>query len=291
MSLGKRPGHLSTTGFVFYLWGCQGGGTPGPGRQFSSRQFIITTGTAGPALIPGSLANGATYAGGGLVPGSWAQVKGTGLSPVSRTWGSADFQGLGNSLPTSLNGVSVQVNGLPAAVYFVDPGQISFQVPNGVSGTASVQVIDNRQTSNTTTAPAAASSPGIFPVIVNGTNYPAGVFLDGEYVGGPAVNPAFRKAKSGDTIQLFAPAGVLPTLQLVNGGGGHHRDNHRSCLLRGVSCGGRVSDQLHGTANLRRCLSDFDRRERSGLAEKHQYESTGAVGDSDSELVETRPPI
>jgi hypothetical protein len=26
---------------VFYLWGCQGDGTPPPGRQFSSRAFTI----------------------------------------------------------------------------------------------------------------------------------------------------------------------------------------------------------------------------------------------------------
>jgi uncharacterized protein (TIGR03437 family) len=223
MSLGKKPGHLSTSGYVFYLWGCQGEGTPGPGRQFSSRQFTITTGAAGPALTAGSLANGATYASGGLVPGSWAQVKGTGLSPVSRTWGPADFQGLGNKLPTALNGVSVTVNNLPAAVYFIDPGQVNFQVPNGVSGTASVQVINNGQTSNTITATAAASSPGISPVVLNGTNYPAGVFLDGKYVGDPAANAAFRKAKPGDVIQLYAtglvstPAGVLATLQGVSG--------------------------------------------------------------------------
>jgi len=31
MSLGKRPTRLSTSGYVFYLWGCQGGGTPAPG--------------------------------------------------------------------------------------------------------------------------------------------------------------------------------------------------------------------------------------------------------------------
>ena len=88
MSPGKKPARLSTSGYVFYLWGCQVAGTPSPGRQFSARQFTITTGPAAPALAPGSLANGATYASGGLVPGSWAQVKGTGLSPVSRIWGS-----------------------------------------------------------------------------------------------------------------------------------------------------------------------------------------------------------
>jgi arylsulfatase A-like enzyme len=41
MSLGNKPGHLSTDGYVFYMWGCQGGGAPG-GRQYSSREFTIT---------------------------------------------------------------------------------------------------------------------------------------------------------------------------------------------------------------------------------------------------------
>lgn len=40
MSLSTEPGHLSTSGYVFYLWGCQQGG---PGRQFSSRRFTIRT--------------------------------------------------------------------------------------------------------------------------------------------------------------------------------------------------------------------------------------------------------
>jgi hypothetical protein len=42
MSMGKKAGHLSTSGgYVFYLWGCQTAGTPPPGRQFSSRAFTI----------------------------------------------------------------------------------------------------------------------------------------------------------------------------------------------------------------------------------------------------------
>jgi len=41
MSLDKSAGHLSLNGYVFYLYGCQGGGTPG-GRQMSSRTFTIT---------------------------------------------------------------------------------------------------------------------------------------------------------------------------------------------------------------------------------------------------------
>ena len=44
MSLGSKVGDLSTSGYVFYLWGCLGGSPTGeaPQRQFSSRAFTIT---------------------------------------------------------------------------------------------------------------------------------------------------------------------------------------------------------------------------------------------------------
>ena len=47
-------------------------------------------GLLGPApVLNGAPANGATYVTGGLVSGSWAQVKGTNLSDVSRIWQAA----------------------------------------------------------------------------------------------------------------------------------------------------------------------------------------------------------
>ncbi|MDQ2946513.1 MAG: hypothetical protein M3Y27_11310, partial [Acidobacteriota bacterium] len=190
MSPGAPAGHTKLSGMIFYHNGCDTGK-----RLFMSRTFTITTGPAMPALNTGSLANGATYLSGGLVPGSWAQVKGTALSGVTRTWGDADFVGVGNKLPTNLSGVQVNVNNLPAAVYYIDAGQVSFQVPAGISGTASVQVVNNGLASNTVTAGAATNAPGIFPIIVNGTNYPAAVFVDGKYAGDPGIGPAFRKAK------------------------------------------------------------------------------------------------
>ena len=122
-----------------------------------------------------------------------------------------------------MKGTSVTVNGLPAAVYYVDPSQVNFQVPAGVAGTASVQVTVNSVAGNSVTASSAASSPGIFPVIVNGINYAGGVFTDGKYIGAPSIGSAFRNAVPGDQIQLFAtglavtPAGVLVTQQGVSG--------------------------------------------------------------------------
>ncbi len=179
--------------------------------------------TAAPALQPGSLANGATYVAGGLVPGSWAQVKGTNLSTTTRIWAASDFTGLGNSLPTNLSGVQVNVNNQAAAVYYISPTQVSFQVPAGITGTATVEVITNGVVSNSVTAAAATNSPGIFPVILGGTNYAAAVFLDGKIAADPSNGPAFRNAVPGDTVQLFAtglvpsPAGTLVSTTLLSG--------------------------------------------------------------------------
>jgi uncharacterized protein (TIGR03437 family) len=186
--------------------------------------LLNLTASTAPLLTSGSVANGATYAAGGLVPGSWAQVKGSNLATVSNyVWQSLDFAGLGNNLPTNLKGTSVTVNNIPAALYYVDPAQINFQVPSGVSGTANVQVTVNGVVSNTATGASSASSPGIFPVIVSGVNYAGGVFADGHYIGSPSISSAFRNAVPGDKIQLFAtgltvaPAGVLVTEQGVSG--------------------------------------------------------------------------
>lgn len=177
-----------------------------------------------PALGSGTLANGATYVAGGLVPGSWAQVKGTSITRTNRIWTDADFANLGSSLPTTLSGVSVTVNGTPAAVYYISPNQVSFQVPSGISGTASVRVTRSGVESNATTGTAAASSPGIFPLIFGGKNFPAGRFTDGRFTGDPATGgSAYRKAVAGESIELYAtglqvvPAGSLVTNTPISG--------------------------------------------------------------------------
>ena len=176
--------------------------------NIATLQSLQLLGTA-PALTSAPQ-NGATYLTGGLVPGSWAQVKGTNLSDKSRIWAAADFANLGNALPTDLSGVQVLVNGTAAELYFISPTQISFQVPSGISGAASVQVTRDGLVSNAVSAPAVSSAPGIFPIIVNGTNYAAAVFTDGKIAGDPSVSSAFRNAKPGDAISLFA-TGLAPS--------------------------------------------------------------------------------
>jgi uncharacterized protein (TIGR03437 family) len=186
----------------------------------------------GPRITLGlrSPAHGATYIANSLAVGSWAQVQGTNLSSVTRIWNGDDFAGLGNQLPTKLNGVEVKVNGLSAAVYYISPTQVTFQLPSGLgdglaagsgvtTGTAHIQVIRDGLASNVAPATIFSSSPGIFPIIANGKNYPAGVFLDGRFTGDPAISLAFRKARPGDIIQVYvtglarSPSGVQTASQ------------------------------------------------------------------------------
>ena len=156
-------------------------------------------------------------------PRPWALVKGTNLSGVTRNWLGADFAGLGNKLPTSLSGVQVLMNGTAAAVCYISPTQISFQVPAGISGTANIQVIRDGISSNSLSAQAVSSAPGIFPIVIGGTNYAAAVFLDGKIAADPSNGPEFRRAVPGDVVQPFAtglapsPAGTMVSTTLLNG--------------------------------------------------------------------------
>ena len=184
-------------------------------EDFSWRPRAATTGLS-PVLLPGSVANGASFEA-RVVPGSWAQVKGTNLAPVTRIWQPSDF-GNATGLPTTLSGIQVKVNNLPAPVYFISPSQISFQVPQGVSGVINVQVIRDGIPSNVIPGSAAASAPGLFGYAAGTKTYAAAVFANSStVVGDPSVSGnTVRKARPGDRIALYAtgltasPSGVVP---------------------------------------------------------------------------------
>jgi uncharacterized protein (TIGR03437 family) len=156
-----------------------------------------------------------------IVAGSWVTIQGANLSGTTRTWGDADFHD--NTLPTDLSGVSVKMNGLPAAVYYISPTQLNVQAPANISGSVSVQVTYNGATSNTATATVVNSAPALFSYSAGGKTYPAAVYLNSQIVGDPAVaGTAVSKAHAGDRILLFgtglvpSPAGLIITSAIVS---------------------------------------------------------------------------
>jgi uncharacterized protein (TIGR03437 family) len=132
-----------------------------PGRLVLS--VILLTFLAVPAVFAQStsisVVNAASY-GRTIAPDSLATIFGANLA---QTTASATLDPNGQ-LPTELASTTVEINGAPAPLVYVSPGQINLLVPSGLSvGTADVLV--RSTTSGSTkggTALVVAAAPGIF---------------------------------------------------------------------------------------------------------------------------------
>jgi uncharacterized protein (TIGR03437 family) len=120
-------------------------------------------------------------------------------------------------LPTSLDGVSVSINGKPAAVYYVSPNQINVQAPtDDATGSVQVTVTNANGTSDPVTTNLSTYLPGFF---LFPRNYVAAVHADGSFVGPPGLFDAAptTAAKPGESISLFG-TGFGPTNPRVAAG-------------------------------------------------------------------------
>jgi uncharacterized protein (TIGR03437 family) len=148
--------------------------------------------------------------------GSWVSIYGTGLAATTRNWQSSDFSG--NNLPTTLDGVSVQIDGKEAAISYVSPGQLNVQAPTDTAtGTVQVQVNNSLGTA-TGTATLQNYSPAFFTFQ---TKYAAAVHnSDGVYVapaGSFGSAATSRPAQPGEWLQIYA-TGLGPTTPAVPAG-------------------------------------------------------------------------
>ena len=149
--------------------------------------------------------NGASFAN-GIAANSWVTIKGFNLSKKTRIWTGADFNN--DNLPTSLDNVRVNINGLPAYVYYISSTQLNVLAPAGIStGSMNVEVIVNGESSGIVTVNSASISPALFTFDAEDHRYAAAVLQDGTYVGKPGLFGAAlttRPAKPGEFVLLFA---------------------------------------------------------------------------------------
>jgi uncharacterized protein (TIGR03437 family) len=81
-------------------------------------------------------------------------------------------------LPTSLGGVTVLVDGVPASLFFVSPTQINYALPEGTSpGTASVVVLNGSGVVTQGLLAVSDIAPSLFTADASGTGAPAGNLL------------------------------------------------------------------------------------------------------------------
>ena len=89
-----------------------------------------------------------------FVPGEFIAIFGANLATTTAT---------DPTLPTGLGGVQVLVNGAPAAVRYVSPGQVNAVIPLGIdTAIASIQVVNSLGTSNMVSNYVGVAQPGIF---------------------------------------------------------------------------------------------------------------------------------
>lgn len=160
-----------------------------------------------------------------ITPGTWMEIYGEKLSPTSREWAGSDFNG--NQAPTALDNVRVLINGTPAYVDIVSPGQVNAQVPDGIgTGNVSVQVVSPNGTSDPVIVSASGRSPALLAppsFSANQKQYVTGILPDGSYAGPANLIPGapFRAAQIGETVLLYGigfgagtplvPSGLIDT--------------------------------------------------------------------------------
>jgi uncharacterized protein (TIGR03437 family) len=168
--------------------------------------FVAKLSTAPPAIA--SVSNAASYQP-GIEAGSWVMIKGANLANSTRIWRSSDF--VGGNFPTSLDGVSVTIDGLPAFVYYISPTQINVQAPSDSTvGTVNVVVTDNGAVSSPAPAQLQAVAPAFF--MMPGTNIVLATSLDYAVVGYSSV-----PVHPGDIVVLWG-TGFGPTAPPVAAG-------------------------------------------------------------------------
>jgi uncharacterized protein (TIGR03437 family) len=141
-----------------------------------------------------------------IAPGSWIEIYGSNLAPSILDWSNA-FSGI--NAPTSLNGTTVTINGLPAYLDYVSPSQVNAQVPSIGIGPQQIMVTTAAGTSVPYDITVNATQPGLFaPQILNvgGVQYVGATFPDyTTYVlpTGAVAGITSRPASPGNTIYLF----------------------------------------------------------------------------------------
>jgi uncharacterized protein (TIGR03437 family) len=160
-----------------------------------------------PLIYANGIVNIANYAQEPASPGDLLVIFGDQLAPV----GTFQQNTGAPPLATTLAGVQVLVNGVPAPLYYVLPGQIAFQLPYEAASSplSTVQVVSGSTSGNTRSLTVNAAMPRLMtwvPQIIAG-NYGIIVNQDGTLTLPASTSVAgftTRPARAGDGLTIYA---------------------------------------------------------------------------------------
>jgi len=221
---GTRPGMTAGADFVFnwtapdpsagpIVFHAAGNASNASGDEFGDQIYnallVVPPPPTGPApSIPdGGIVNNGSFAlhPAPLAPGSIAAIFGSNLNDGTPICGT-DFAN--GKLLTSICGASVKVNGVPAPMFYAQPGQLGIQIPFELAGANSAQVVVDvlGQTSTPRTIFLGPAAPGIFTVNQQGTGQGAILIANSDILVAPAGSipqRTSRPARRGEIVTIF----------------------------------------------------------------------------------------
>jgi uncharacterized protein (TIGR03118 family) len=182
--------------------------TAGPGGQ---QHGILGSIQANPNVAASGIIN-AAQAAGGIAPNTFITIKGSNLAATKRSVAAADIAN--NLLPTTMDGVTVTVNGLPGYITYISPVQINLVTPVELPASGNVNVVLSNN--GLTSATVGVTSQPLAPSLFLAGNYVAALHANNTVVGPPTVANN-TPAASGETIVLFGTGFGLTTPAAVSG--------------------------------------------------------------------------
>ena len=203
------PSNGTGNGTIVYTVGVNTGGVRTGAILVAGRTVYINQAGAGgsstslASISTGGVVNAASYAP-LIAPGSFVAIYGQNLAEAAASWDSAIPDG--KTLPTSLGGVQVQINGKKAFIYYVSPGQVNVLAPpDGTTGLVDVDVATSHGTA-TASVNMGAVSPAFFAYTLQGKLYPVAFFANENVqvaADGALAGAASRPAAAGDYMTLY----------------------------------------------------------------------------------------
>jgi uncharacterized protein (TIGR03437 family) len=187
--------------------------TPNPNDHIYTNKYVLTPAAASctdatPAVSLVQSAGGFN-ASAGLASGTWLEIYGSNLTCTqARGWAGTDFNG--NNAPTSLNNVSVTIDGIKAYVDYVSSGQVNVQAPDDPNTGAGIPIVlaNSAGSSNTVSMQKNAIAPALLSPSsfdTQGHQWVVAQHADQTYVGkaGLISGLTFSPAKPGETIIIY----------------------------------------------------------------------------------------
>jgi uncharacterized protein (TIGR03437 family) len=209
----------------------------GTGTAIGSTSINVTLTVTAPLPTINSVVNAASFIKGAVSPGEIVTLFGTAMGPATAAYATIDPST--GKLATTIGGVQVLFNGIPAPMIYATATQISAVVPYEIApiSSPSVWVKYVGQTSNAYPLSSATTVPGVFTQNASGSG-PGAILNQNNSLNGPG-NPAAK----GSIVQLFmtgegqtspgsitgaittatlpppqvTPAPLLPVAVLING--------------------------------------------------------------------------